>query len=298
MKTSIKEFKISKKVQKPLKADEKKLLPILVKAAKLVDEIFLSQEGNGEKCANFYPEGVSKETIEKAAKSNPKILSPYTIVERDNSGKLIAVEYHIKYKGQLEKISNLILKASDISKNKSFQTYLKTLAHSLLDGSYQKSDAAWIKVKNSNVDFVLGPHERYIDKLFFVKKAYQSYVNLIDQEKTKRAKKIRDIIYFNVGNKTHRVIPPKVAEICVEETLILSGFLGMALFSEQHMPTDPETEKKYGLKLIGYSSVMDYKFEKMVYPIFQAVFEKTFQKNYSKDLFRDFYWFGLQFFQP
>ena len=111
-------------------------------------------------------------------------------------------------------------------------------------------------------------------------------MGIIDKERTERAKVIRDILYFNIGKNPHRVSPPSTFEISVQETPIVSGFVGRALFSEQHMPTEPQLEKKHGLKLLGYASAMDYKFEKIVYPIFKSVFEKKFQENYSKDILR------------
>ena len=58
---------------------------------------YLLQENDQYKGANFYPHDVTKQEIEEATKDPPKIFSPFTVVKRNNKGKLIAVDYHLKY---------------------------------------------------------------------------------------------------------------------------------------------------------------------------------------------------------
>ena len=281
--TSIKTFRVDKKVLDTLSANEKKLLPILVEAAKKIDAIFLLQENPKYQGANFYPHDATKAEIEEAAKKNPQILSPFTIVEREN-GKLTVVPYNIEYQKLLEPIAKLLNDAAKICQNKSFRTYLETLSESLIGGSCQKADIAWLGIKNSNLDIVIGPYERYLDKLFFVKKAYQANVAIIDHAKSEKAKIIRDILSTTYGPRPHSVIAPSAIDIQVQHCLMISGLLGRIFFIEQHFPTDTETTEKYGSRILGYLSAIDYKFQKLIYPIFRTIFEKHFKARYSKDL--------------
>ncbi|MCR4324813.1 MAG: hypothetical protein NUV69_03970 [Candidatus Curtissbacteria bacterium] len=285
-KTSIKEFKVEDKYLKPLTKNEKKVLPLLVEAAKKIDKIFLLQENNGYKGANFYPENASKEEIEEAAKVDPKILSPFTIVEKDETGNLIAVDYHEKYAKLLEPIAKILKEASKIAENKSFKNYLQVLSTSLVTGAYQQIDIAWLAIKGSNLDMTMGPYERNLDKLFFIKRTYQAHVGVINEAKTKRAKLVRDTLYTNIGPKMHRVTPPSIVDMQAEQVIIFAGFLGRALFSEQHLPADSETTERYGSRILGYLTSMDYKFEKLLLPIFEAIFEKEFKERYSKEVLR------------
>ena len=284
--TSVKTFKVDQGYLNKLTANEKKILPFLIEAAKKIDKVFLLQENNNFKGANFYPHDATKEEIEEAAAENSRILSPFTVVEREKSGKLIDIDYHLKYSKLLAPISKLLHQASAVCENKSFKDYLEILAGSLRGGSYQQADIAWLNVKKSNLDVVIGPHERYSDKLLFVKKAYQGSVGIIDQSQTQKAKFIRDILYTTTGYRPHRIAPPSIVEMQVQRCLIFAGFLGRALFSRQHLPSDDDTTERYGSKILGYLSAMDYKFEKLIYPIFRAVFEKSFQAGYSQDLLR------------
>ncbi len=285
--TSIRFFKVPKDTENLLTPNEKEMLPFLIKAVKGVDKIFRLQENQINNGANFYPRDAIKSEIEKAAKKNPEIFSPFTIVTRDKTSQLKAISYHMEYSQLLRPIVKNLQKAAKICQNQSFKKYLEILAESLLDGSYEKIDKAWLNVKESNLDIVIGPYERYLDKLFFIKKAYQGNVSIIDGKKTERAGKIRDVLYSSITDKPRRVIPPSIVEVRAEHSLIFSGFLGRALFTQQHLPSNSETVEKYGSRILGYLTSLDYKFEKLIYPIFNVVFEKTFRDRYSKKLIKE-----------
>lgn len=277
-------FKASYSQLKTLTYDEKKILPDLIEAARKIDRIYLLQENEKYPGANFYPHDVSIEQIKSAAKRNPKILSPFTIVEKDKSGSLIAIDYHLKYAKLLQPVANLISSAAKKAANQSFRSYLKILAASLVSGDFQQVDIAWLSVKRSNIDVTFGPYERNLDKSFFVKRAYQAHVAIIDHEKTSKARRIRDILYTNMDSKLDRISPPTIVDIQVESNLISAGLLGSLVFSQQHLPSDADLTEKYGSRIIGFLNSIDYKFEKLIYPVFEAVFEKDFKLSYSKDL--------------
>jgi len=283
---SIRFFKAPRETENLLTLSEKKMLPFLIDAAKGVDKIFRLQENQINNGANFYPRDAIKGEIESAAKDDPEIFSPFTVVKRDENNKLRALYYHEEYKSLLKPIAESIKKAAKIAQNKSLKKYLETLSTSLLDGSYEKIDKAWLGVKESNLDVVIGPYERYMDRLFFIKKAYQGSVSIIDKKNTQRALKIRDILYYSIVDKPRRVIPPSIVEVRAEHPLIFSGFLGKVLFTQQHLPCDSEVTEKYGSRILGYLTSLEYKFEKLIYPIFNAVFEKAFKERYTKKLIR------------
>ncbi len=284
--TAIKSFKQGKKELSHLSKDEKKLLPLLIEAVKKVDKIFELQENDKYEGAAFYPTDVKRANIEAAAKNDNKIFSPFTIVEVDSFGNITAVDYHVKYASLLKPICSLLKKAAGLSKNKSFKNYLETLANSLINGDYQKMDIAWLNVEGSNLDVVIGPYERNLDKLFFIKKAYQGHVGIIDKELTKKGKSIRDIIYTTIGSRPHRVIPPSVVDVRAEKNIVSAGFLGRLFFTQQHLPSDADTTERYGSRIIGYLSSIDYKFDNLIYPIFNKIFEKNFKARYPKELLR------------
>ena len=166
--TSIKTFKVDKDILGSLTKNEKQILPILIEVAERTDKIFLLQENEKYKGANLYPHDVTREQIEDAAKDDPKILSPFTVVKKNSLGRLNAVGYNTEYAKLLSPISELLLRASNLCQNQSFKRYLKVLAEGLTKGTYQQADIAWLAVKDSNIDITLGPYERYLDKLLMV----------------------------------------------------------------------------------------------------------------------------------
>ena len=169
--TSIKVFRVDPSYLATLKPYEKKILPLLINAAKGVDKIFRLQENSINNGANYYPRDATKSEILEEAEKNPKILSPFTIVKRNKKRKLLAIEYHIAYKKQLTPIADLLIKAAKISDNNSFKKYLEAAAEAIMTGNYAKAEKAWLSVKDNNLDIIIGPFERYIDKLFFIKRA-------------------------------------------------------------------------------------------------------------------------------
>ncbi len=284
--TSIRTFRVNPSLLATLTASEKKMLPILIEAAKAIDKIFCLQENSVNNGANFYPRDATKTEISEEAQKNSKIFSPFTIVKRNDGGKLITIDYHIEYKKELAPIAKLLKKSAKISENVSFANYLIAAADALVSGNYSQADKAWTNTKKNNLDIVIGPYERYLDKLFFIKRAYQSSVCIIDHEKSEKASVIRNIIYATVSPNTHRIISPTATDIQVRESFIFAGFLGRALFTQQHLPSDSDSVERYGSRILGFQSSLNYKFDKLIYPIFCAVFEKSFRERYTKDLIK------------
>lgn len=282
--TSIKRFTVEKDALKVLTPNEKKIIPLLIRAAELVNKIFILQENYINNGANFYPRDAVKSEIEEAAKKDRGIFSPFTVVRRDNTNNLISTPYHKEYKKEIAPIVKNLNEAQKICQNKSFKRYLKAAILAINEGKYQEADIAWLAIKNCNIHFTIGPHERYLDKLFFIKRAYQASVGVVDKKRTEKAKNIRDILYTTFGSRIHRTIPPSIVDMQVTDCFIFSGLLGRLLFTRQFLPAETETVEKYGARIMGYRCCINYKFNKLIYPIYKAVFEKNFKARYSKEL--------------
>jgi len=278
----IKKFKID---TKELSQKEKVLFKKLISAAELIAPLYLKQKNNKHPGANFYPYDATKEEIERAARKNPAILSSYTFVERDKAGKLIAIPYHLKFKKELKPISEFLEEAADLSEDKNFSLYLRSRAKSLLDDNYEKSEIIWLKTNSFKFGFIIGPIERYLDRLFFKKCAYQSWIGFLDEEKTKEAEKIKNAI---LTGRRKILSGSEKAEISklgirVDRTAIFSGLIADFMFTGTNLPNDVKLMEKYGSKLTIFESSLESKFKGDHLPIFKAVFDKKFQKSYSEE---------------
>jgi hypothetical protein len=275
-------FIIEKKYYQELSISERQVLKILEEVVKGVGEIYRLQLKDG-----FYPKDITKQELEKANKNNPEILSPFTYVKREN-GQLKVIPYHKLYEAKLKLLASKIEKAAAFCENRSFKNYLLARAKSLLDGSYREADIAWINVKNSKIDFSIGPFERYLDRILFTKRVFQAHVGILDNKKTTLAEKIRDTLYIFAKlnpEKYHSTnIPKKGVYIYVERCTATAGYMSEVLFSGEHFPSDLDIMEQYGSKILIYESQLKLKFEKLHYPIFKKIFEKRFSSRYSKDL--------------
>ncbi len=268
-----------------LSSKEKKILEKLVEAAEKIAPLYLKQKNNDNLGADFYPGEATKEEIRKAAEENPDILDPYTFVRRDNSGKLKAVFFHEEFKKELEEVASLLEEASEISEDKGFSKYLRARADSLLKGDYKKSEAVWLKTKPYKISIVIGPIERYLDRLFFKKCAYQAWVGVMDEKRTKEAERFKQMIL-----KGQRKILPGAAKVDIEKlsiridrAAVYSGQKADSMPTGTNLPNCVRMMKKYGSKITVFTSPLNLKFEEDHYPIFKKIFEKNFQKSYSKE---------------
>jgi len=275
-------FSTNKNSYNSLSKEDKLILKILEKVVKDVSCLYSFQLEEG-----FYPKGITKERLEKAAQDNPALLSPFTYVLEEN-GKLKAVNYHEHYAKYLQPIARTIEKAAEISTNKSYQAYLKAQAKSLLDGNYGRAYRQWLAVRNSSLDFNLGPFERYLDKIFSIKRTFQAYVGIVDVKNTKLAARNKEVLYTSAKMSFTKIHSSEVlgrgSSVFIESISAMAGYPADVFLSGQHFPTDLETALKYGSKTIIYTSQLKLKFDKLYYPIFKTIFETRFASKYSKEL--------------
>lgn len=272
-----------KQVLSMLSKNESEVLELLVEAGKLIIPVYLEQENQTWPGANFYPQDVSKEEIENAAKRDPAILSPYTIVEKIE-GKLVAVPYHVKYAKLLKPVADKLVEASNITDNREFAKRLKMQAKALLDGSYDEATIAWIQMKPYILDINIGPIERYDDRLFFTKTSYQAWVGVMDETNTKRANKYKDII-FNA--KRLALIPSEKidfydkVQIRVDDVVLFSGLIARTSFVSVNLPNNPNFMEKYGSEITIFKQANEYRLKQEVLPVFNKVFSPAFKKLFS-----------------
>jgi hypothetical protein len=268
-----------------LSMQEKKIIGKLGEAAKIISSLYLVQKNPQHRGANFYPSDATKKEIELAAKKNPDILSPYTFVERKGA-KLVAVPYRVKFKKELLKIAKLLKGAAVLSSDKNFQAYLKARAEDLLKDNYDRSNILWLKTERSKLSCVIGPFDRYLDKLFFKKRAYMAWIGVLDEEQTRDLEKFKAALLsserkYLPGAKRVRVSKVKLR---VEDTLLFAGLAADFKFTGNTLPSsgDLHLHEKYGSILTIFKPAINARFSTWIYPIFQKFFHQDIQNQYSE----------------
>jgi hypothetical protein len=210
-----------------LSTNERKMLPLLIQAAQIMDELFWLQTypqrdsllnavkddrakeyirinygpwdrlnnnkpfiaGAGLKPdgATFYPADMSKEELEKSGLKDK--FGQYSVVRRDSTGKLMTVPYHEVYATQLQSASSLLKEAALLAEDEGLKKYLNLRADALTSDNFTASDLAWLDMKNNSLDIIIGPIENYEDNLFNARASYEAYVLVKDKEWSKRLAK-------------------------------------------------------------------------------------------------------------
>ncbi len=219
-------FKLTTDLSK-LTENEKKMLPLLIKAAEIMNDLYWVQtygdkqallsgiededtkqfvminygpwdrlngdkafvKGVGEKPkgANFYPTDMTKEEFEAADLEGKGSL--YTFLRRDKDGKLVVRPYNEMFKAQLADAASYLLEASKYAVDAGLKNYLELRAQALLSDNFQPSDFAWLDMKTNHLDIVIGPIETYEDQLFGRKASYEGYVLVKDMDWSKKLSK-------------------------------------------------------------------------------------------------------------
>ncbi len=199
---------------------EKQMLPILLEAAVLIDEIFWIQTfgdknlaldsakdeatkrfvmlnyGPWERFAdnepfiasfgvkplgaNFYPANITKEEFDAFGDKTKS--SQYTMIRREMNGELKSIPYHVFFKDQTTKVADLLMKAAALAEDAGLKKYLELRSKALLTDDYFESDMAWMDMKTNVIDVVIGPIENYEDALNGTKAAHECYILVKDKE--------------------------------------------------------------------------------------------------------------------
>lgn len=210
-----------------LSTAERKMLPLLIQAAQIMDELFWLQTypqrdsllnavkddrakefirinygpwdrlnnnkpfiaGIGVKPAGatFYPADMTKEELEKSTLKDK--YGQYSVVQRDSTGKLMTVPYHELFATQLQSASSLLKQAALIAEDEGLKNYLNLRADALTSDDYTASDLAWMDMKTNGLDIIIGPIENYEDNLFNARASYEAYVLVKDKVWSKRLEK-------------------------------------------------------------------------------------------------------------
>jgi len=313
-----------------LTAEERQMLPLLFDAAAIMDELFWLQAfgdkhslldtisdtaalqfaminygpwdrldgqkpflgGYGEKPkgANFYPADMTKEEFD--AFEDPNKNSQYTLIRRDDQGKLISVWYHEAYAEQLQKAANLVSMASDLAMDKGLFNYLTLRAQSLLTSDYRSSDMAWLDMKDNTIDFVVGPIENYEDALYNNKAAFEAFILIKDKEWS--SKLDRYTAFLPDFQKNLPVEPAYKNEtpgtsgnqLNVYDVVYYAGDCNAGSKTIAiNLPNDEVVREQKGSRKLQLKNAMQAKFDKILVPIANELIDESQRQHITFDAF-------------
>lgn len=265
-----------------LSKNEKAVLKLLVEAARLIVPVYLEQE----KRPIF-----NKGEIEKAARRDPQILSPFTIIEKVN-GKLVATPYHIKYAKFLKPVAEKLEQAANLTENKEFAKALIIQAKTLIDGTYEQAIAAWLKTKSYILDISIGPLDHFDDRVFSGKASYQAWVGVMDVEGTKRLNNYKSITL----SASRKALIPKErinnldrVKAKTIDVVLFAGLMARTKFVGINLPMNVKLVEKDGSEITIFNQPNDLRMKEQILPTFNKIFSKAFREGFTlEDLRRGY----------
>lgn len=266
-----------------LQSWEKEVVETLKQVVSIVADIYSLQKNPDHLGANFYPYDATAAHIEKAGSANKDILSAYTIIKRDDMGEFVAVPYSEEYKDQINQVSDLLSKASQIYASNGYPKYAKYLtvvASDLKSNNYDQSFVEWLtNDEDVNIDILLGPLETYQDKLLAVKRAFQANLRIKDNtEFEKLTNYIRVISAIQPAS-------PFVADnsdlrlkltVRVDNVIATGGWHAELMVVGSNYPNDPRLFK-HGIKVLIYLNNLYSRYSKMPHVAREIFTEKALE---------------------
>lgn len=221
--------------------------------------------------AQFYPDDMTKEEFESSDFADKNGL--YSMVRRDNDGKLTAIPYSSYFSTELKQAAQLLTKAATLAEDKSFAAYLTLRAEALLTDSYQASDYAWMDMKSNPIELVYGPIETYEDQLFGYRAAFESYVLLKDLEWSEKLSKYASFLPelqqgLPVAQKYKAQMPGANADLNAYDVIYYAGHSNAGSKTIAiNLPNDEEVQLKKGTRRLQLKNAMQAKFDNILMPI-------------------------------
>ena len=239
--------------------------------------------------ANFYPPDISKDEFDAAYLPGKKGL--YSLVRRDNAGKLVLIPYHVAYKDELQQAASLLREAADLAEDQLFATYLKLRAAALISDEFQTSDLFWMDVKSNEIDVVIGPIETYEDRLFGYRTAYASYVLIKDMEWSDRLSRFALFLPelqqgLPVPEDYKWETPGTDSDLNAYDVVYYAGLSNAGSKTIAiNLPNDEDVQLEKGTRRLQLKNAMQAKFEKILVPIADTLIDEAQREHVTFDAF-------------
>ncbi|QPH37653.1 dipeptidyl-peptidase 3 family protein [Pedobacter endophyticus] len=312
-----------------LSVNDRKILPLLIQAAEIMDELYWKQAypqrdslmatikdektrdflninygpwdrlnndkpfvaGVGAKPegASFYPYGITKEEIEKSDLADK--FGAYSVIQRDTTGKLTTVPYHVLFAAELQRASSLLKQAALIAEDAGLKKYLNLRADALVTDNFTASDYAWLDMKTNGLDIIIGPIENYEDKLFNARTSYEAYVLIKDKEWSKRLAKYVKMLpelqkNLPVAAKYKTETPGTDSELNAYDVVYYAGDCNAGSKTiAVNLPNDEKIQQEKGTRRSQLKNAMQAKFDKILVPIAKELIDADQQKYIKFDAF-------------
>jgi hypothetical protein len=220
---------------------------------------------------NFYPTDMTKKEFD--ALKDPLKNSEYSVIRRDSKGKLYVLPYHEAYKEELEKVDELLAQAIELAENEGLRKYLEARREAFRTDDYFESDMVWMDMKDSRLDFVVGPIENYDDGVNGLKCSHEAFVLIKDEKWSNDLSKFAALLpemqkLLPCDDKYKKEVPGTDCDINVYDVVYYAGDCNAGSKTIAiNLPNDERVQLKKGSRRLQLKNAMRAKFDNIMVPI-------------------------------
>ena len=232
------------------------------------------------KGSNYYPEDMTREEFESwvgtlSKDEQEQAKGFFTVIRRKTDGgakTLVAIPYSEEYKAELTRAAALLKEAADLTDNDSLKKFLNLRADAFLSNDYYASDLAWMDL-DAPIDITIGPYETYDDEIFGYKAAFETFLNLRDDEASAKfsalsahLQEIEDNLPMDPQYRNPKL--GAAAPIRVVDEILCSGDASKGIATAAYnLPNDERVVSQKGSKRVMLKNVQEAKFRSVLIPI-------------------------------
>lgn len=252
---------------------------------------FLANYGEKPATCNYYPQDITLEEFQ--AFDDPNKSSWYTVLRRNEDGSLKTLWYHEAYAEEVNRMCELLQQAADLAEDAGLKKYLLERIEAFRTDDYLASDLAWMDMKDSRVDFVIGPIESYDDKFQETKTSYESFILLKDEARSKDLAKFVALLpalqqQLPCKPEYKTFVPGTSSDLNVYDAVFYAGDCNSGSKTIAiNLPNDERVHALKGTRRLQLRNSMKAKFDKILLPIGQMVMDPS-QVGYLN--FDAFFW--------
>ncbi|MEE1189995.1 MAG: Zn-dependent hydrolase, partial [Bacteroidales bacterium] len=196
-----------------------------------------------------------------------------------------------EYAEQIGKVCGLLDKAIALAEDAGLKKYLQERKKAFETDDYFASDMAWMDMKQSRLDFVVGPIENYEDRLFGRKAAYEAFVLVKDEEESAKLAKFTAMLPelqkgLPCDEKFKQEVPGTESDLNVYDAIYYAGDCNSGSKTIAiNLPNDEKVQLAKGARRLQLKNAMQAKFDKILQPIANNVMSKEQLANVKFEAF-------------
>jgi len=246
--------------------------------------------------AGFYPDELTRDEAEAyiqgaPALRLPDIISPYSVIIRNEKGHLEPVMYSCRYRLLIYKLSDILKQAAHYAEAGTLKSFLNHRADDLLSDNYENSEIAWVLCDDDELEIVAGPYEVYEDGLLNMKTSFELFLTIKDREETHKL-----MMFEGMLEELEKSLPlapelrdfsrNKISKILVVNQVANAGDAKAGIQTLAfNLPNDEKVREKYGSKNVLMKNIHHAKFDKLLKEIAAKVLSEKDMANLTFEAF-------------